>query len=171
MIIRKDTSIRIPVRLIDAAGAGVTGMLPANINDGTTVGNVTAVKSDSSVAAISLTNNVNWFEISATKAPGLYHVLLPSSVTNLAGGFQLAVRANAAEFLTTVVTAQVDEFPTKIDLLKKIESNKWQIHASGGDQYRLVIYDDDGTTPLLRFELRDSNGNLTFTNPFRRTPL
>jgi hypothetical protein len=115
LIVRKDTQVRLPVRCIDAEGEGVAGMLPADITDGTTGGNVTIVKGDGTLASIVLVNNTNWFEIHATKAPGLYHVVVPSSATNVLGTLQLCVLPAAADFLSTVITAQVEEITDKID--------------------------------------------------------
>ncbi len=169
MLIRQSTEITVPVRLIDATGTGVTGAVPADISNGV-VGSITAVKSDGSTDSIALTDGVNWNEIDATKAPGLYHAVIPATATDVLGTFQVAVVPAAGTFLATIITAQVDAMPTEIDLLRKMGSNKTEIFTSGPNQYHLVVYEDDDTTELYRFELRDASGALTFTNPFSRTP-
>lgn len=67
-----------------------------------------------------------------------------------------------------------DDIPTiksDLALLKKVGVNRWQIHTTGPDANRLVIYDDDGTTPLYKFSLADSNGAPTTSAPYRRTPV
>lgn len=48
---------------------------------------------------------------------------------------------------------------------------KWQILTSGADINRMVTYRSDGTTILKKFNLFDSAGVPTSTNPFRRDPI
>jgi hypothetical protein len=57
-----------------------------------------------------------------------------------------------------------------VNLLKKYEEGRWRIHISGPDANRMVLYDTDKVTPLLKFDLKDSGGAATFINPFERTP-
>ena len=57
-----------------------------------------------------------------------------------------------------------------VNLLKKYEEGRWKIHISGPDANRLVLYDTDDVTPLLKFDLKDSGGAATFINPFERVP-
>lgn len=171
MLIRKDTQIRMPVRLVGTDGLGVTGILPTNITDGTTVGNATITKSDGTLASIVLTNGVNWFEISASKSPGLYHVTVPSSAPSVLGPLELTVLATASQFLPAVSVATVETVATSADIASKISKNKWQIFTSGLNANRLVIYDDDGTTILYKFDLKDSAGVATTTTPYSRTPV
>lgn len=57
-----------------------------------------------------------------------------------------------------------------VNLLKKYEEGRWKIHISGPDANRLVLYDTDDITPLLKFDLKDSGGAATFINPFERVP-
>jgi hypothetical protein len=59
-----------------------------------------------------------------------------------------------------------------VDTLLAAATGKWQIHTTGADANRLVIYDPaDGTTPVLKFDLFDRNGLPTAMNPFRRDPV
>lgn len=58
-----------------------------------------------------------------------------------------------------------------VNLLKKYEQGRWKIHIVGGDANRLVLYDTDNVTPLLKFDLKDSGGSGTFVNPFERLPV
>ena len=171
MIIRKDTEIRLPVRCIDNTGAGVVGLLPADITDGTTVGNVTIVKGDSTIDSIALVNAVNWIEIDALAAPGLYHVVVPNTHTDVVGTLQLSVLPSAALFLATVITAQVESLANDNELIRKITTNRWKVYTSGIDINRLVIFDDDETTPILKFDLKDAASSPTTTNPFERDPV
>ena len=171
MIIRQSTAVRIPVRCLNNTGIGVTGLLPIDFSDGTTQGNVTVVKSDGTLAAIALINLTNFFEIDALAAPGLYHVLVPLTATNLVGTMQLSVLPDAGAFLGTVATAQVESIAVDNELIRKITTNKWQIFTSGPDANRLVVFEDDDITPLVKFDLKDAAGSATTTNPFTRIPV
>jgi len=62
----------------------------------------------------------------------------------------------------------LSDIGTNVLLLRKYEEGRWKVHASGGDLNRLVLYDSDGTTPLLKFDLKDASGSATYTNPFER---
>jgi hypothetical protein len=54
--------------------------------------------------------------------------------------------------------------------LRKTLTNRSKIHTTGPEANRLVIYDDDGTTVLLRFDLKDVLGIAGTTNPFEKIP-
>jgi hypothetical protein len=47
----------------------------------------------------------------------------------------------------------------------------WKIQTSGPDANRLVMFRRDGSTVLKKFDLKDSAGSPTFTNPFQRIPV
>ena len=83
------------------------------------------------------------------------------------------IDTNVSTLITDVASVQSDVTALGIDVtaLKKIETNKWKVFTSGPDANRLVIYDDDDTTPLYKFDLVDSTGAPTVTNPFARTPV
>lgn len=106
MIISQGSSVRLPVRLLDATGVPQVGKLPADIWDGTTVGHCTVVRADGTLTDITLSNGVNFFEIGST-APGLYHILISALSTAISGTLQLAVFPASGGFVGTVVTAQV----------------------------------------------------------------
>lgn len=48
---------------------------------------------------------------------------------------------------------------------------KWEIMTSGPDANRLVLYREDGTTVLKKFDLQTSAGAPTTVNPFKRIPV
>ena len=50
-------------------------------------------------------------------------------------------------------------------LVRKILTNRWKIEAN-----QLIIYDDDGATPLIRFDLYDKEGLPTEVNVYERVP-
>lgn len=59
-----------------------------------------------------------------------------------------------------------------ISVVTKITEGRWKIHTSGPDANRLVIYDDDGITPIKKFNLFAADGvTPTTTNPFERVPV
>lgn len=58
-----------------------------------------------------------------------------------------------------------------VNTLKKYEEGRWKIHITGPDANRMVLYDTDEVTPLLKFDLKDSGGSATFFNPFERVPV
>jgi len=57
-------------------------------------------------------------------------------------------------------------FTDDITDIKKCETNRWKIENN-----QLKIYDDDKSTVILTFDLKDANGNPTESNPYERTPL
>jgi len=53
----------------------------------------------------------------------------------------------------------------RVELVKKIETNKWKIINN-----QLIIYDDDGVTPIRTFNLKDASGNPSEQNVYERQP-
>ena len=75
----------------------------------------------------------------------------------------------------TTIDGKVDTIDTVVDgiasdvtLLKKYEEGRWKVHATGPDANRLVIYDTDGTTPILKFNLFNAAGDPSPVNPNER---
>lgn len=94
-IFRISTTVRVPVRLVDGAGAPVTGVVPANVQGGI----CTVVKADGTTADITLSAGVNFFEFSpATKTRGLYHIIIPNTMTDIIGPIQWVVLPAASVF-------------------------------------------------------------------------
>ena len=63
--------------------------------------------------------------------------------------------------------ATVSVVATKMDLVWKIEKGTWQRAGS-----QIIMYDTDGISPFITFNIYDENGDLC-TNPsnvFRREP-
>ena len=48
----------------------------------------------------------------------------------------------------------------------KISKNKWEMKAN-----QLIIYDDDGTTALYTFDLKNQSGGESMENVFSRAPV
>ena len=84
----------------------------------------------------------------------------------------------ATEAKQDIIDAIVDAIKLKTDLIpaspasettlttvKKVLVNKWKLLSN-----QLIIYDDDGATPLYTFNLVDSGGNPAMENVYQRTP-
>jgi len=164
LIARKDKAVRIPVILLNASNLPVTAMTATNLDDTTGVGKIGVIKSDGTYVSLTLVNGTTWHEIDSIKAPGLYHVTVPLTDTNLIGSLMLIIRAASSEFKTSYGSVSVEEF----HLASQVAKNNWQIHTTGAEANRLVVYDDDGTTVLIRFDLKDGTGAPSTSTVFER---
>ena len=107
------------------------------------------------------------------------NVVNAQTMTEIAGGFyyydfttydetlEYCMRADGGVTLSNNdrYTFSTNETAGVSDILK-IEKNKWSIISN-----QLIIYDDDGTTPLHTFNLKNSSGAATMTDVFSRIPL
>ena len=59
------------------------------------------------------------------------------------------------------INLQSDDIAT----IKKLNQNRWKILNN-----QLIIYDDDGVTPIRTFDLKDSSGNPSEQNVYERQP-
>ena len=57
-----------------------------------------------------------------------------------------------------------------VGFLKKYVSNKWETFTSGVNNNKVVIYENDGTTVLKKYNLLDASGLPTVSNPYKRVP-
>lgn len=62
-----------------------------------------------------------------------------------------------------VISGSFSEFVTNT---LKVQKNKWKIENN-----QMIIYDDNGSTPLYTFTLKDANGQPTMSSVFERTPV
>lgn len=190
MILKKSTTGRMFVRLVDATtGNGVAGVLPADISDGAATAKATAVKADGTVVTITLVASTNWFEVHATKAPGLYQVEISSSIASVVGPLSLALFPTAALFKGSVYLADVTQVEdaavetlgdgasasdVTLGVVKDAAEatlGKWKIFTTGPDTNRLVLYRPDGTTVLKKFDLKKIDGTAGYDDPFARIPV
>lgn len=116
---------------------------------------IAAVKSDTSVAASQSTTAATQATTAATNTGTIN--------TKLGSPAGVSVSADIAALQTDIDTNNTDTA-----LVKKYLEGTWHIYTSGLDANRLVIFDTDGITPLIKFDLKDSVGAATTTNPFRR---
>lgn len=178
---KQSTQIRVPIRLLSATNTGVAGVLYSAIT-------VSIKKADGTVSAFVPTAG-QWAEATtgAFFQTGTYDLIVPSSYTDQVGPFVVAVVAGGAnpaigafkiianengDIYSAVSTVQTttNAISSIVTLLQKVEQNHWKIVTTGPDANKLVIYDNDGVTPLLKFALFDGAGNSTFINPFERVP-
>jgi hypothetical protein len=61
-----------------------------------------------------------------------------------------------------------DNISDLLKLIYKVEKGKWSINAT---THKMTFYDSDNSTPLLVFDLKDSSGQPTSTEPFARIPV
>ena len=60
----------------------------------------------------------------------------------------------------------VEDFVTNLSNIIKVEMGKWEISSN-----KLIFYDTNGTSVLYQFNLKDSSGNPTETNVYKREPI
>ncbi len=80
---------------------------------------------------------------------------------------------NVGTILTDIGTSPGGTYGTifaNLVAIRKIETNRWKIFTTGPNVNKMIIYDDDGTTPLFTLNLFDSSGTPTFVNPYERSP-
>jgi hypothetical protein len=53
-----------------------------------------------------------------------------------------------------------------VDFIKKVESGRWRIHGN-----QMTFYEEDGSTPLMQFHLRDIHGAPSNVSIFERVPV
>jgi len=127
MGIFQSTSTRVPVHLM-LAGAHVTGMLPANILNGS----AQIIKADGTKGLVALTNGVNWFEMDATQSAGIYQFLLPAGSANVLGPIQYTIYPSAGAFDSFVgatevvldINSNITAIKTKTDNLPATPANE-----------------------------------------------
>ena len=60
----------------------------------------------------------------------------------------------------------VEEISADTRLTRLMTSGRWQINHSSN---QMIFYEEDGTTEIMRFNLKDRNGSASFTEVFDRT--
>lgn len=156
MEIKKGTSFRVPVRLFNTAdGTAKIGVTYDQVT-------VYLQKQAGSSAEKTLTVN-DWFEIDATHFPGVYDLLLSTSDTNTSGYLKYAVAVTGAD---TYIGLEEIVSALEIDSLK-ILKGRYKVDKTAKT---FIIYDEDNTTPLYSFDLKDSFGAPTGESVYERTP-
>jgi len=106
-----------------------------------------------------------------TNGTGVYSVVVEVDTSVISGSGSPEIKAVLSS-PTRVSNEDVDSLQASIDLvatdvtfIKDVEGGRWKID-SGLSQ--MIFYKDDGTTEVARFNLLDSSGASTATNPFER---
>ena len=165
--IKQSTQSRVPVRLF-LAGTPVSAVAAGSIT-------VQIVKSDGTTYSYTPTGP-DWsiFNSGASAGSGTYQLRLTTTDTNTTGSLMYIVKAAATDAfvgsIKIVANEEADTYTRVVDLHDET-LGKWQIFTTGPDANRLVLYRQDGTTVLKKFDLADSGGTATVVNPFRRTPV
>ena len=82
-----------------------------------------------------------------------------------------AVQADTDDIQATLAALDFTGLEAALEDLIKLQTGKWQIHVTGPDANRMVIYEEDGVTPLAKFDLFTANGQPTAVNPYIRVPV
>lgn len=154
------------VSLRGARGVAITGVVP---------GNVTLEVFKLGV----LTSRALTAPEIAHVAAGRYRVTLPAGDFDTPGALRVvltdAVSGATATMIANVVTVigsdlatTLTAVTTALTLVRQIQANRWRVDTN---TRRLVIYDDDGVTPLRTFELLDDTGLPQATRVFERRPV
>ena len=61
------------------------------------------------------------------------------------------------------IETKVEAIDLRSDLIRKIQTNRLEL--SDGDTSNWILFDDDDTTPLLVFSVKDKEGNLVVQTP------
>lgn len=185
MLFRKSTTVRVPIRLVDNAGAPVTGVLPADVQGGI----ATVIKADGTTVDITL-SGANFFEFSpASKSRGLYHITIPGSALGVVGPVQWVVLPAASLFSSAgyVGLAVVEDLPPII-WSYLINSDGASVVNSAAAALRLVaqflkgvvqldtatntykIFKEDGTTVLSQRNTFNASGDPASDPVYKTSP-
>lgn len=186
MLFRKSTTMRVPIRLIDGAGAPVTGVLPSDIQGGI----ATVIKADGTTVDITLSVGTNFFEFSpATKSRGLYHITIPGSALGVLGPVQWVVLPAASLFSSAgyVGIGVVEDLPSLVwsylvnsDGQSPVNTAAAAVRLvaqflkgvvkldSGTNTY--TIYKEDGTTVLSQRNTFNASGDPSADPVYKTSP-
>lgn len=185
-LFRKNVSIQVPIRLVDGAGAPVTGVTPANIQGGI----CTVVKADGTQLDVTLSAGTNYFEFSpSSKTRGLYHITLPSGAFSVIGPVQWIVLPAASVFSSAGYAGYgvVEDLPSYL-FSYAINSDGASPASSAAAALRLItqfltglvkqdtslnkmtIYKEDATTPLSQRNTFDASGTASSEPIYKVSP-
>jgi len=69
------------------------------------------------------------------------------------------------KLISQVINPLISDTYERVELIRKIQTNRWKIENN-----QLIIFDDDGVTPLRVFNLKDKYGNPSEVNVYEREP-
>ena len=161
--LKQSTAFRIPIRLVSSVDfTGVTGVTAPTVY----------IHKQEAVSTVSksITNNVNWFEIDSTNFPGVYDLELSTDDTDTSGYIKVSVKSANSDWyigLYPIIPHIPEDLYTYINLLRKINQNRSLVSVLSNT---FTIYDDNGSTPLLTFDLKDQAGNASASNIYEKIP-
>lgn len=59
----------------------------------------------------------------------------------------------------------------KVKAILQAATGRWKIHTTGPNVNQLVMYDNDGTTILFKFNMLNVSGSPTTVNPYEAQPV
>lgn len=136
--------------MLQLNGVAITGVNAGNFLNS----EINIIKSNGVLTGITVNPGVNFFEIDATAAPGLYHFDIPSAQTSMLGELQLTAVANAGEFDDQLNTFQVEDWSLIEEISRKITESKQSTSPTGV----LTVFDDDDTSTLVEYQLKNDIG-------------
>lgn len=108
--------------------------------------------------------NQNQVQVISTNSAGLQIVTQGSGVTDQ-DKLDISDRVwGDSPGLALEATSQ--DIKSAVDLIKKIESNRWRIVNN-----QFIIYDDDGTSEILKFDLKNAAGDPSMDEAYERVPV
>jgi hypothetical protein len=84
--------------------------------------------------------------------------------------YQINTGANANPTYVARYVRPEDWYTDEVKKIRQILTNKYSISATGLNAFQLVVYDDDSTTILYKFDLKDSTGAPSIVNILSRVP-
>lgn len=175
-LFRKSVSVQVPIRLVDSAGAPVTGITPSDIQGGI----CTVVKADGTQLDVTLTTGGggNFQEFSpASKTRGLYHVTLPAGAFSIVGPVQWIVLPASSGFASAgyVGYGVVEDLPSYLFSYLINSDGASPVHSAAAalrlvTQFfsgkvkqdtalnKMIIYKEDNTTALSQRDTFDAAG-------------
>lgn len=165
--IKSGTDCWVPVRLLDGAGAAVTGVAYGSVTVSIRAADYGSV--DTYTPTIT-----QWLESTsgAFASTGVYSLIIPGSTIDIPQGpvvYAVSV-AGAVTYVGAVKSVSYEESDTYLRM-RVLQEGRWKIHTTGGDANRLVLYAADGVTPIQKWDLKDSTGTATAgVDVFERVP-
>ena len=134
----------IPALFVNAIGVGVTGLTPT----------IDIIRLDDDVV---LVDGASMSEVTR----GVYKYIFTAYDSTKEYFFVMNT-----DDVNVVNKTQYGQSLSAVDNILKIEKNRWKILNDD----TMVFYDDDATTPLYEFDLKNALGNADSKNVFERVP-
>lgn len=150
-----------PVIVLQASVLTPNGAIKTDVSSGT-------VRVYSVIAGGGETNLLNETSLVEVTTGRWRYVWEPTSIPSgqyVAEFFFVDDDAIESRYFEDLVVRDIAE-QSDVEVLKQIATGRWRIY---NDQ--LFLYDSDGETPIVTFNLYDSDGNPTSSDYFERRPL